>query len=172
MTDSTPTAVREAFSQHDAFVETTDGFVLETTAFEGTVSLADGAPTASAEGAHRYVVTVAVPTLSAATADRISDVIATDWFETFQRRLADAPTATRAALELAALRVEREDSTVAVTFEFDWSDPAGAAAIAKTLVEYVEGTYVEGIVPGYDYEPPVSDLIASASQSGDSGTPL
>ena len=46
--------------------------------------------------------------------------------------------------------------------------------VAKTFVEYVEGTYVEGVVPGYDYRPPVSDLLSQAGQ-GDGergGTPL
>ncbi|MEF8975818.1 MAG: DUF5813 family protein, partial [Halapricum sp.] len=44
------------------------------------------------------------------------------------------------------------------------------------FVEYVEGTYVEGAVPGYDYEPPVADLLNQAQSGGSQGdrggTPL
>ncbi|PSQ37238.1 hypothetical protein BRD08_03265 [Halobacteriales archaeon SW_10_66_29] len=36
----------------------------------------------------------------------------------------------------------------------------------------LDATYVEGIVPGYEYESPVSSLISEASQAGEGGTPL
>jgi hypothetical protein len=83
--------------------------------------------------------------------------------------------ATRADLTLDDLAVDRRGLEVRVTFEFTWPDADRAVAIAKTLVEYVEGTYVEGIVPGYSYEPPVADLISQAETGGDAergGTPL
>jgi ATP phosphoribosyltransferase len=43
----------------------------------------------------------------------------------------------------------------------------GAADIAKAFVEYVEGTYVEGVIPGYEYADPVAGLRQRARQTGE-----
>ena len=66
----------------------------------------------------------------------------------------------------------RDGEDVFVTYGFEWADPDRAAGIAKTFVEYVEGTYVEGVVPGYEYQSPVADLLERASQGEGGGTPL
>ncbi|MFC7158105.1 DUF5813 family protein [Halomarina halobia] len=55
------------------------------------------------------------------------------------------------------------------TFVFEFEDAERAPDVAKALAEYAEGTYVEGIVPGYTYRPPVSELLARAQQSGGGG---
>ncbi|MFW6045666.1 MAG: DUF5813 family protein, partial [Natronomonas sp.] len=44
-----------------------------------------------------------------------------------------------------------------------------APEIAKAIGEFAEGTYVQGIVPGYVYQPPVSDLLSRARQTGGEG---
>jgi hypothetical protein len=177
MTDGLPEDVERAFERHRGFERTDDGFVVTTTAFEGRVTAVEGGSRAA------YTVTVRAPTIEAATAGDVGPAVAEGWFDTLQRRLADAPKATRADVELRTFDVERESpggtdgagKGLYVTYGFEWEDPDRAADIAKTFVEYVEGTYVEGVVPGYEYEPPVADLLQSASQGGGDGaggTPL
>ena len=80
--------------------------------------------------------------------------------------------ATRSDIDLETFDVERDGENVYVTYGFEWDDPSRAADIAKTLIEYVEGTYVEGVIPGYEYESPVADLLDRASQGEGGGTPL
>ncbi|MFT4922910.1 MAG: hypothetical protein ACI8XM_002129 [Haloarculaceae archaeon] len=168
MTDQLPDGVERAVEGRDAFERDGDGFRVTTTAFDGRVTALEG-PDATV-----YTVTVRVPTLDAATADGVGGAVEDGWFETLERRLEDAPKATRADVELANYDVERDGEEVFVTYGFEWEGPGRAADIAKTFVEYVEGTYVEGIVPGYEYVSPVADLIDSASQGegGSGGMPL
>jgi len=169
MADQFPEGPRRAFDAHEAFRRDGDAFLVETTAFVGRVT-AVGRP----ERPTAYSVAVCVPTLDAATADQVGDAVEAGWFDTLRRRLEDAPQATRANLALQTFDVEQSGDDVVVTLGFEWADADRAADIAKTLVEYVEGTYVEGIIPGYEYEPPVEQLIDAASQEGGGGggTPL
>jgi hypothetical protein len=167
MTAETPETAVRAFERHDAYDDTGAEFAITTTIFESTVRIAareDRPPT--------YTVTAFVPTLDAATAEDVGTALGDNWAETLTRRLEAAPKATRAAVELDEFAVDRVGDELRIQYGFAWNDPGHAAEIAKTFAEYVEGTYVEGIVPGYDYQPPVSSLLAEASQSGESGTPL
>ncbi|MFB6233388.1 MAG: DUF5813 family protein [Haloarculaceae archaeon] len=181
MTDELPDAVETAFERHEAFERAGDGYVVATTALEGRVT-AVATPDLFA-----FTVTVRVPTIEAVTVDEVGEAVAEGWFDTLERRLEDAPKATRSDVELARFDIEREaqpdgnhdvqgsggdGEDAYVTYVFEWDDPGRAADIAKTFVEYVEGTYVEGVVPGYDYESPVADLLDSASQGEGSGPPL
>jgi len=168
MTGELPDSAERAFEYHDAFERDGDGFLVTTTTFEGRVTAVEGPEHLSA-----YTVTVRVPTLSAATADEVGEAVAEGWFETLERRLADAPTATREDVDLGTFDVERDEPDVFVTYGFEHGDADRAVAVAKAFVEYVEGTYVEGIIPGYEYVPPAAELIDSASQGGGGGgTPL
>jgi len=170
MTDELPESVERAFEHHDAYEHEGDAYLVETSVFEGRVTAVDGPDYFSA-----YTVTVRVPTLDAAAADDVGEAVEDGWFETLERRLEDAPKATRADVELDTFDVERDSEDVYVTFGFEWGNADRAADIAKTFVEYVEGTYVEGVVPGYEYESPVADLLSSASQGSEGnrgGTPL
>ena len=168
MTD-VPDAVERAFDYHDAFDADGDAYLVTTTAFSGRVTAVDGPEYFSA-----YTVTVRVPTLDAATAYDVGDAVEDGWFEALERRLEDAPKATRADVELDTFDVEQDGEDVYVTFGFEWGNADKAAEIAKTFVEYVEGTYVEGVIPGYEYVSPVADLVDTASQEGGGGggTPL
>ena len=167
MTATLPTAAADAFERHDGFDRTDDGFALTTTTFETRVGAGELGDSRIA-----YTVTVTVPSIQTATADEVGETVAADWLRTLRLRLEDAPMTTRAPVELEEFDVGLEDGTVRVEYVFEWDDPAGAADIAKAFAEFVEGTYVEGIVPGYEYEPPVANLLARASQGGQSGTPL
>jgi len=163
MSDDISASVARAFDTHEAFETTEHGYSVETTVFDAVVAV---------EGDNRYCVTVRAPTLASATTNDVGQTVRQDWFETFERRLGDATKATRATVYLDRFEVEQEGDTVIVEYGFTWRNPDRAVDIAKTFAEYVEGTYVEGIIPGYEYEPPVSNLLADASQAGEGGTPL
>ncbi len=147
-----------AFTTHDAY-ETEDGeYALTTTPFDGRV-VVDG---------DEYRVSVTMPTLDAAAEESVDEVVEDGWFETLSLRLEDAAGATRADVEVPDPTVERRDGEVVVEWTVTLDDGARAAEAAKALIEYAEGTYVEGIVPGYSYLPPVADLLARARTEGDS----
>jgi hypothetical protein len=164
MTD-VPDDVADVFGSRDTFVASGEGYVVETTSFEGHV-------TASEREDFRtdYEVTIRAPTLQAATADEVGEAVADGWFETPERRLEDAPKATRVVVELDDYTVERDGEDVVVTYRYSLGGEREAADVAKAFVEYVEGTYVEGIVPGYDYVGVVADLLNSASTGGSEGS--
>lgn len=167
MTTDMPDEAETAFEDNEAFDLRSDEAVLATTVFNPTVRAAER------EGPSlRYVVTVHVPTLDTATDGVVGSALEENWQETLTRRLKGAPKATRASVELDAFDVADAGDELRIEYTFTWGNPTRAVEIAKTFAEYVEGTYVEGIVPGYDYEPPISSLLADASQSGEGGTPL
>ena len=168
MTEEFPDTVARAFEDADAFERAADGYEITTSAFGGTVTVTE----TDEEWTHTYSLTVEVPDLDNATTDHVAEVVVTDWVETLERRLEDAPKSTRASVELTAFDIEHDQQTVTIDYEFEWGNPERAVDIAKTFAEFVEGTYVEGIIPGYEYDSPVSELLSSASQSGESGTPL
>jgi hypothetical protein len=169
MTEDTPAAVREAAAERDAFEETSGGYVVRTTRFDAGVTVGPG----SADWQTAFTVTVTVPTLSAAVDGEVGEAVERGWLDTFERRLTEAPKSTRRSVD-PDLTVEATAETVTVTYEFEFGSEAQGLDVAKAFVEYVEGTYVEGVVPGYDYRPPVSDLLSGASQGdgGRGGTPL
>ena len=164
MTD-VPDDVADVFGSRDTFVAGGDGYVVETTSFDGHVTASEGEKWRT-----DYEVTVRAPTLQAATADEVGEAVVDGWFDTLERRLEDAPKATRASVELDEYTVERDGEEVVVTYRFSLGSEGQAADVAKAFVEYVEGTYVEGIVPGYNYVGVVADLMNSASTGGSEGT--
>ena len=176
MTESPGSEPERAFDDHEAFRRVTDptpdgeheraaAYAVTTTAFDGTAAV----PAASA-AQPTYELVVRTPTLEAATSDAVGTAVAVGWFETFRTRLGDAPGATRHDVSLTAFGVAEDGNEVVVRYEFEESNPRIAAGVAKTFTEYVEGTYVEGVVPGYEYEGPVADLIGQASAQGSEGT--
>ncbi|MBV0924902.1 hypothetical protein KTS45_11910 [Halomicroarcula limicola] len=164
MTD-VPPDVADAFESREGFAESDGGYTLETTSFSGRVTASEGETWET-----NYEVTVRAPTLQAATADDVGAAVRDGWFDTLERRLEDAPKATRTAVELDEYAVERDGEEIVVTYRFSLGGERQAADVAKTFVEYVEGTYVEGIVPGYDYVGTVAELMDSASTGGSEGT--
>jgi hypothetical protein len=156
-----PDRVERAFAGHEAY-EPADGatFAVTTTPFEAVVAVRVGDDGVVAE------VTVWVPTLSAATGDHVADVVEDGWLDTFERRMADAEQAlSRGQSVDPTVRVEVEEVVVEGVVEA--GAPTPAADDARSLVEYVEGTYMEGVVPGYDYREPVAGLRERARQAGD-----
>ena len=172
--DTAPDTDDSAAAADDIVLDADDtaaDYRVTTTTFEATVGL----PEPSSDEPE-YSVVVRTPTLEAATNDAVGPAVAVGWFETFQKRLGDAPGATRHDVSLAAFGVAEDGDTVVVRYEFVEENPAVAADVAKTFTEYVEGTYVEGVVPGYEYDGAVADLIGQAAAQGSQGeaggTPL
>jgi hypothetical protein len=173
MPDELPAAAARAFDGHDAYERAAGGpaFVLTTTRFDATLTARDDC---EADWALVYELEVRAPMLSAATVDGVGAAVEDGWFNTYALRLEDAPGVVRDSVEADVTVVEEAGDAVA-TFRFEFGDPDRAAAIAKAFAEYTEGTYVEGVVPGYDYQPPVSELLASARNAGGdegSGDPM
>lgn len=161
MTETLPERAVRAFETHDAYERDCEWFAVTTTAFDARVTAEE------TEGwALRYTLEVRAPTLESATADEVGPTVAEGWFDTYDRRLEDAPMAVRHDVELAEQRVFEEAGDAVAVFGFEWGNADQAPDIAKAIAEYVEGTYMEGIVPGYEYVPPVSDMLSDARQSG------
>lgn len=159
MTDL-PERVERTFTRHEAY-EAADGptFAVTTTPFEAVVAVRAG-ETVTAE------VTVWTPTLSAATDDHVADVVEDGWLDTFERRMEDADQALSAGREVDP-SVSREGDEVVVEASVEAGSPGTAAGDARALVEYAEGTYMEGVIPGYDYVGPVAGLRQRARQAGE-----
>ncbi len=162
MTDDVPGPVEDALDDHDAFEPADDGYRLETTVFDAMVT---ATPTDGPRDGHVHV-TISLPTLDAAVADEtVPAVVEDDWFETLKRRLTDAFSVTR-SVDGEGPAVDREGETVRVTLEFVAWDAREGIADAKALIEFVEGTYAQGLVPGYEYRGPAGELVASAAERG------
>jgi hypothetical protein len=161
MTDL-PAAVDRRLESHDAFARTDEGYDLETTVFETTIT----ADEAEGERDARVRVTVVLPTLDAAVADEVvADVVADGWFETLERRLQDVFDVARTDAHDDPV-VERGTDEVRVRLEYDARDAGEGVADAKALVEFVEGTFAQGIVPGYEYHGPAATLLENAQDRG------
>jgi len=168
MTAELPERAARAFTAHDAFDADEQGYTLTTVLFDNHVTAAE-----TDDWPLEYTVTVRAPTLSAATSDEVGPAVADGWLDTYKRRLADATMATRIDVALDDYSVTVEDGEAVAEFDFTFGNADRAPDVVKAIVEFVEGTYVEGIVPGYDYEPPVATLLNDASQTGGGGgTPL
>lgn len=163
MTDVPDRFVR-AFEAHEAFERAgSESFHLTTTRLGARVTA-----TETADWALRYTVTVRAPMLSrAVVGETVGPAVEDGWFDTYRLRLEDAAGAVRHDVDLVEYRVEERDGEAVAAFEFEWGNADQAPAIAKAVAEYAEGTYVEGVVPGYEYGPPVSDLLSSARHDDD-----
>jgi hypothetical protein len=140
-------AVERAFRLHDGFERDDDTYVVTTTPFDGRVSLSDP-----------IEVTVRMPTLSAVVSDdSVADVVETGWFETLELRLEDAHTVVSAD-EATPPTIAREDDHVLLEV---------AAEDAKAIVDFAEGTWMQGLIPGYDYDEPAAGMLNRAHQSHD-----
>lgn len=157
-------AVR-ALEEHDAFERVREEedeaaravFAQQTTPFDGTVYLQP------AGGVVAYQVTVRVPSLdSMVRGETVAPVVSEGWLDTFALRLEDVGGAVRSDPEPPLVRRDAAEDAVVVETAFETGIAARGADDAKAVVDYVEGTYVEGIVPGYDYREPVAGLLDRA----------
>ncbi len=159
-----PDRVYRAFRDHASFERVDeDAFESLTTAFEARVAV-----TPKEDGVLTFAVTVRVPMLDAVTADSVAPVVEDGWFETFQLRMEDVGGVTRRDRDVSPA-VRREDDAAVVEMSFEDRDERRGVDDAGALIDYVEGTYVQGIIPGYEYTDPVSELLSRAYQSSEDG---
>jgi hypothetical protein len=154
--------LRRALRSHDSFERRDDdgAWTSTTTPFDAVVR-----PSLREDGRARYRVTVRLPTLSATTGDDVAPVVEEGWYETFDLRVRDVGDIFRGDPDPDPT-VSREDDEVVVTAEVVDVDPRRGADDAGAFVDFVEGTYVQGVIPGYDYHEPVSLLLETARQRG------
>lgn len=127
------------FDEHGSFVprDTGDGYRVEDAVFEATV----------VPGGRRTHLICELPTIDAVVVgETVAEVVQDGWFETLERRLADPGGAV--VSEDVDLTVTQIDDRVLVEAAFGDEDPAGDAL---AIVAFVEGTWFQGIVPGYEY---------------------
>lgn len=162
-----PDRARRAFRDHDAFDAADGRFVATSTPFEGVVDAepADG-------GRIRFVVTVRVPMLDEVTVDEVAPVVEEGWYETFERRLGSIGGGVLAGdhdPDPTVRTTTHEGTRVAeVRTAFEEIDPRRGVDDAAALVDFVEGTYVQGVIPGYDYTGPVAGILSEARRAGGS----
>ncbi|MFC6733609.1 MULTISPECIES: DUF5813 family protein [unclassified Haladaptatus] len=166
MTDDVPDRAVRAFDEHADFTADGSRFVSTATEFDAHVTVSE-----TDDWDLHYLVTVHAPLLSSVTEDDVHEVVEDGWFETFELRLEDAPGAVVQNIELGEFEVRRSGGDAIVTFGFEYGNAGNAPEIAHALIDYVEGTYMEGVIPGYTYLPPVADMVSRAHQSS-GGSPL
>jgi hypothetical protein len=155
--------LRRALRAHDSFEPSEDDdrtWTAARTPFDVALR-----PSLREDGRARYRLTVRLPALSATTEDDVAPVVEDGWYETFDLRVRDVGDIFRGDPDPDP-SVSREGDEVLVTAEVVDIDPRRAADDASAFVNFVEGTYVQGVIPGYDYHEPVSDLLESARQRG------
>ncbi|WP_337681002.1 DUF5813 family protein [Halorubrum lacusprofundi] len=159
-----PDRVRRAFADHGSFEPVDEGvWVAETTPFDAEVRAEP-----AADGRIHFVVTVRVPTLSATAADEVADVVEEGWIETFELRVVDVGGVTRGDHEFDPTVAVAADE-ITVDFELTEINERRGVDDAGALINFVEGTYVQGVIPGYEYTEPLDGLLSAARQQGNSG---
>ncbi|WP_418286192.1 DUF5813 family protein [Halorubrum sp. DTA46] len=138
-------------------------WTVETTPFDAEVRAEP-----AGDGRTRFAVTVRVPTLSAVTVDDVADVVEEGWAETFELRVVDVGGVVRGDHDFDPL-VAIGDEEIRVEFELTDINERRGVDDAGALVTFVEGTYVQGVIPGYEYTEPVTGLLSSARQQGNDG---
>ena len=121
-----------------------ESFSLEVTVFTISVepSHVDGLPA--------FDLRILVPPLAMVTEESIPTVVEDEWFRTFELRLADIAGATRGHRSLE-VQTDRGPAMIAVDITLADTNLDRALDDITAVAEYVEGTYAEGIIPGYSY---------------------
>lgn len=157
-----PGRVRRAFADHTAFEQTDDATFEQTaTPFDGVVEASD------ADGQIRFDVEVRVPLLNSVTEDEVAAVVEDGWYETFELRVEDIGGVFRTERDLEPT-VRRQLETVIVEASFEDINERRGVDDAAAVIDYVEGTFVQGIIPGYEYTEPVSGIIDQARETAGS----
>jgi hypothetical protein len=155
-------SAERSLADHGAFEERDDEYAVTTTPFDATVRVD------AAGEAIFYQVSVVVPTLDATVeGDEVAPVVQEGWFETFERRIEHPGGTTRVDPGPPLVTLDLDADEVRVEVGFETTAPARGTEDAKALVDFVEGTYVQGVVPGYEYREPVAGLIQQAEDRSD-----
>jgi len=157
-----PARVRRAFTDHTAFEQADDAtFESTATTFDGVVEATD------VDGHIRFDIEVSVPLLNSATEDEVAAVVEDGWYETFELRVKDIGGVFRTERDLEPT-VRRQSDTILVEASFEDINERRGVDDAAAVIDYVEGTFVQGIIPGYEYTDPVSGIIDRAREAAGS----
>jgi len=157
-----PGRVHRAFADHTGFEQVDDTrFESTTTTFDGTVTAAD------VDGRIRFRIEVSVPLLDSVTEDEVATVVEDGWYETFELRVGDIGGIFRTDRDLDPI-VSRNAKTATVETAFEDVNERRGVDDAAAVIDFVEGTFVQGIIPGYEYTEPVSGIIDRAREAGGS----
>jgi len=161
---SPPAGLARAVDAHRAFEPDSDAqttFVSTTTAFDGVVDAE------TTDDGVSFAVTVTVPMLSTVTDDELAPIVEDGWYETFERRVTDVGAIFRTERDLTP-QVTHDDREAVVTVTLTDTNVERGVDDAAALIDFVEGTYVQGIIPGYTYTDPVAGLLEQARAAGGS----
>jgi len=151
-----------ALADHGAFERDGDAYATTSAAVAGRVR----AETTGADAVYR--VTVRVPTIDAVVAgETVAPVVQEGWYETFERRLEDVGGVTRGEPTEPTVALDEAAEEVVVETTVEAGYPGRAAGDVKAIVDYVEGTFVEGLIPGYTYREPAAGLLERAKSAGE-----
>ncbi|MEF8773826.1 MAG: DUF5813 family protein [Halobacteriales archaeon] len=153
-----PDHVRQTFASDPAYERVEEStFAVTTTRFDVIVAV---------ETDEALSVTVRAPTLSAAVDGEVADVVEEGWLETFERRIADLEIALEGTPDGdPSVAVEGEEVVVEIMLAD--ADAGRCARDARAAAEFVEGTYMEGVIPGYEYRDPVAGMRERAMQNAE-----
>jgi hypothetical protein len=158
-----PEQLQRAVESHRSFEPQTEStFESVTTAFDGVVSATH------TDDETRFSITVTAPLLGTVTDDEMADIVEDGWYETFERRVSDVGSIFRTSREITPT-VSRDGDAVVVEAAFTDRNVDRGVDDASALIDFVEGTYVQGIIPGYAYTDPVAGLLDQARDAAGSG---
>ncbi|MFB6086429.1 MAG: DUF5813 family protein [Halodesulfurarchaeum sp.] len=148
-----------AFRDRPGFhAEKSDIFGVEALEFEARVTVGKGTVTLVQE----------LPTLDATVVgETVAPVVEDGWEETLERRVMDV---TGVVDPVSGPSVKRRDGTIRVEMELEDGGKPVAEAV-RHAADFVESTWVEGIIPGYDYDERVKRIRNRAMETAESGTP-
>ena len=146
------------FTTHSEFEEGDERYVVQSTPFEITVTFS-----VETGDSIEYLVEATVPSLDAVIVEEsISDSLLEGWAEPFERRLRDVEQAWSSMSDVIVECDWDRDEFIA-SFRFSRvSDAPAPTDDIVALVGYLEGTYLQGIIPGYEYSEPVSGMLEQA----------
>ncbi len=152
----------DALEAHGAFERDDGRFVVTTTPFDAWVWIEPGTENPC------LLIEVWVPDIDDAVEDEsVADIVRDGWFETFERRISAVSGITYTEPETTVEQIT--DTEVRVSFTLELSNQRYIGRDAKALVDYVEGTYLQGTIPGYDYRDPVDSMLRRAGDRSEGG---
>lgn len=139
-------------------------FAGTTTPFDATVRISSGDAQVS------FLVSIRAPTLNAVVrGEEVAPVVQEGWLKTFERRVVDINGVTKGDIDPPDVSLDEASETVEVEARFATDRYAVGIADAKAIIDYVEGTYVQGIIPGYEYREPAAQLLNRAQDTAKHG---
>lgn len=153
------TELDEALEAGHEFEAVETGYRLRSATFDAT----------AVPGAETVSVTVEVPTLDAVVeGETVADVVLEGWYETFVKRLDGVSSVSPA--DVGDPAVESFPETIVVEVEVT---PRSGFVVddVQAVINFIEGTWVGGIIPGYDYVDEIQALRTRAARKGGSEDP-